>query len=119
VNAVTSFSTTPLVWIFYCGIAILLASATAAFYLIVQKLFFGTYLFGWPSLIVSIWMIGGFTIFSIGIIGIYLSKIFAETKDRPYTIVREIYQRCGAETDEDDAGRLRHTSALPPDARFR
>jgi hypothetical protein len=64
-------------------------------------------------------MIGGFTIFSIGIIGIYLSKIFAETKDRPYTIIREVYQRCGGTADDEDAGRLRHTAALPPDVRFR
>jgi putative glycosyltransferase len=119
VNAVTSFSTTPLVWIFYVGISMLLLSSAGALYLIVQKLFFGTYLFGWPSLIVSIWMIGGFTIFSIGIIGIYLSKIFAETKDRPYTIIREVYQRCGGTADDEDAGRLRHTAALPPDVRFR
>jgi putative glycosyltransferase len=118
VNAVTSFSTTPLVWIFYLGIAMLLLSTAGALYLIVQKLFFGTFLFGWPSLIVSIWMIGGFTIFSIGIIGIYLSKIFAETKDRPYTIIREIYQRCAGDKSEEDAAPFRQTAADPPDARF-
>jgi len=92
VNAMTSFSSAPLVFIFYLGVFILIVSWLAALYLVIQKLFFGTFLFGWPSLIVSIWMIGGLTIFSIGIIGIYLSKIFIETKDRPYTVIREIYQ---------------------------
>jgi putative glycosyltransferase len=48
---------------------------------------------GWPSLIVSVWLLGGLILASIGIIGIYLSKIFIETKQRPYTIVRAIYER--------------------------
>ena len=39
----------------------------------------------------SIWLLGGMIISFIGVIGIYLSKIFSETKQRPYTIVRQIY----------------------------
>jgi len=68
-------------------------SSVAALYLIVRRVFFGIFLAGWPSLIVSIWLIGGLTIFCLGIIGIYLSRIFIETKQRPYTIIREIYER--------------------------
>lgn len=55
--------------------------------------FFRAYLSGWPSLIVSVWLLGGLTIFCLGVIEIYLSKIFMETKDRPYTIIRKIYGR--------------------------
>jgi putative glycosyltransferase len=47
---------------------------------------------GWASLIVSIWLLGGITIFCVGIIAIYLSKIFIEVKQRPYTIIREVYE---------------------------
>jgi putative glycosyltransferase len=93
VNAVTSFSNLPLVFIFYLGLTIMLLSATAALYLLVQRIFFHVYLAGWPSLIVSIWLLGGTTIFCLGIIGIYLSKIFVETKQRPYTIIRRIYDK--------------------------
>ena len=39
----------------------------------------------------SIWLIGGLLIALIGLIGIYLSKVFIETKKRPYTIIKEIY----------------------------
>jgi putative glycosyltransferase len=39
----------------------------------------------------SIWLLGGITISFVGIIGIYLAKIFSETKRRPYTIVRAVY----------------------------
>jgi putative glycosyltransferase len=93
VNSTTSFSSKPLVFIFYLGCAILLLSSLAALYLIVKALFFGSYLAGWPSLIVSVWLLGGLTVFCMGIIGIYLSKVFAETKDRPYTVVRHVYER--------------------------
>jgi putative glycosyltransferase len=91
VNAITSFSSKPLVMIFYLGSAILLLSTTAALILIIRRLLFGTLLLGWPSLIISIWLLGGLTIFCLGVIGIYLSKMFIEVKQRPYTIVREVY----------------------------
>jgi len=93
VDAVTSFSDKPLVLIFVLGCAIVSLSTAAAAYLIVRRLFFGVLLAGWPSLIVSIWLLGGLTLFCLGVIGIYLSKIFIETKQRPYTIVRELYER--------------------------
>ncbi len=93
VNAITSFSNRPLVWVFYLGCFIMAVSATAAGYLVIRRLFFGTYLAGWPSLIVSIWFLGGLMIFSLGVIGIYISKIFIEAKERPYTVIREIYER--------------------------
>jgi putative glycosyltransferase len=92
VNAVTSFSNKPLVLIFYLGCVILFLSSIAALYLIVRKIFFGALLLGWASLIVSIWMLGGMTIFCLGIIGIYLAKIFIEVKQRPYSIVKDIYE---------------------------
>ena len=91
VNAITSFSNRPLVLIFYLGCFISLVSAIAAIDMIVRKILFGTLLEGWASLIVSIWFLGGLTIFSLGVIGIYLSKVFIEVKQRPYTIVKDVY----------------------------
>jgi putative glycosyltransferase len=93
VNAVTSFSNRPLLYIFYLGMLISFLSLGGAAYLIVRRLFFGDYLMGWPSLIVSIWLLGGFTIMCVGIIGVYIAKIFMEVKQRPYTVVRAIHQR--------------------------
>jgi putative glycosyltransferase len=92
VNSLTSFSSRPLVLIFYLGCLICVLSGVAATYLVVRWLAFGRLLAGWPSLIVSVWMLGGLTIFCVGIIGIYLSKIFTETKRRPYTIIRRRYR---------------------------
>ena len=65
----------------------------AALYLIIRKVFFGAILAGWPSLMVTIWLLGGLMIFCVGVIGIYLSRVFMETKERPYTIIRQIYER--------------------------
>lgn len=95
VNSITSFSNKPLIFIFYLGCVIITLASIAASYLIIKRIFFGVLLTGWPSLIVSVWLLGGLSIFCIGIIGIYLSKIFSETKERPYTVIRQIYDRIG------------------------
>lgn len=100
VNAITSFSNKPLVLIFYLGIVISFLSGLAALVLIIRRLFFGVFLEGWPSLIVSMWLLGGMMIFCLGVIGIYLSKIFIETKQRPYTIIKHLYERSDAKTNE-------------------
>ena len=91
VNSVTSFSNKPLIYIFYLGICISFLSGLAGLYLIGRRVFFQEFLAGWPSLVVSVWFLGGITIFCLGIIGIYLSRVFTETKQRPYTVIRQIY----------------------------
>jgi putative glycosyltransferase len=96
VNAVTSFSSKPLVYIFYLGCLILALSSIAALDLVIRKLFFGMLLQGWASLIVSVWLMGGVTIFCLGVLGIYLAKIFIEVKQRPYTIISQIYDHKSA-----------------------
>lgn len=90
---ISSFSNKPLEFIFYLGLIVSSVSIIAAFYLIIRRIFFGVLLAGWPSLIVSVWLLGGITIFCLGVIGIYLSKVFIEAKNRPYTIIRQIYER--------------------------
>lgn len=92
-DAVMSFSNRPLVMIFNFGLAVSLFSATYIAYLAVNWAFFEKPLSGWTSLMASIWLIGGLIISFIGVIGLYLAKIFTETKQRPYTIVRQIYGR--------------------------
>jgi putative glycosyltransferase len=91
VDNVTSFSNRPLVYIFYLGSIITLLSAAAAIVLIWKTEHGEVGVPGWPTLIVSIWFLGGITTFCLGVIGVYLSKIFMETKDRPFTIVRADY----------------------------
>ena len=91
VNSVTSFSSAPLTTIFYIGIAISLLAGLYATHLIINWTYFSKPPSGWTSVMTSIWLLGGTIISFIGIIGIYLSKIYSETKRRPYTIVRQVY----------------------------
>lgn len=91
VNSVTSFSNAPLIGIFYIGVTISLLAASYTAYLVISWLFFVKALSGWTSVMASIWLLGGLIISFIGVVGIYLSKIFSETKQRPYTIVRQVY----------------------------
>jgi putative glycosyltransferase len=91
INFIASFSSKPLVYIFYLGIIITFLSFLMISYVIIRKVFFGI-LEGWTTLIASIWFIGGITIFSVGVLGIYLSKIFIEVKQRPSVIIRNIYE---------------------------
>lgn len=90
-NAVTSFSDRPLVFVFWLGLLISALAGAAAVGFFVRRAFFGPMEAGWPSLFISIWFLGGLTLFSLGLIGIYLSKIFIETKQRPYTVIRALY----------------------------
>ncbi len=91
VNEISSLSDKPLVTIFYSGITIFLSAAAYTFYLVAKWLFFSTPLSGWTSVMASIWLLGGLMISFIGIIGIYLSKVFLEAKQRPITIVRQVF----------------------------
>ena len=103
VDSITSFSDRPLVLIFYLGLLIGSAASLAAVYLVIRRMFFGVALPGWPSLIVSVWMLGGLMLICLGIIGIYLSRVFIETKQRPYTIVSEVHERAAHGSAADDA----------------
>lgn len=89
-DSVTSFSERPLFAVFFLGMAILTLSAAVAVWLIGRGLA-GGITPGWVSVMVSVWFLGGLAIFSIGVVGLYVSRIFIETKMRPYTIVRRIH----------------------------
>jgi putative glycosyltransferase len=91
VNAITSTSNKPLVYVFYLGTLISSVSFFFSVFMLVRHFFFTKLLTGWPSLILSIWLLSGLIILSIGIVGIYLSKIYTETKHRPTVIVRKKY----------------------------
>lgn len=93
INAITAFSNAPLVAIFHIGLIISLGAGLYIGYLLVNWQFMQRPPSGWTSVIASIWLLGGLIIAFLGVIGLYLSRIYTETKRRPYTIVRHIYRR--------------------------
>ncbi|KAB0265276.1 glycosyltransferase family 2 protein [Microvirga brassicacearum] len=88
-DGIASFSTVPLrVWT-YLGTLISICSIATATYFLVSTLLFGTDLPGFPSLIVSLTFFSGVQLLSLGIIGEYVGRIFAEVKRRPLYVVAE------------------------------
>jgi putative glycosyltransferase len=92
VDSISSFSARPLHLIFFLGLGLSGFSAVLMVYLVVKKLAYMQVLAGWTSLLVSIWFLGGMVLLSIGVIGIYLEKIFNQVKQRPFSIVKRFYE---------------------------
>lgn len=81
-DGITSFSTTPIHWILILGgFALLLCVAMMAH--VVWDWCSGNVVTGWSEIMVSIWLVGSIIILSIGVIGLYIGKIYEETKHRP------------------------------------
>lgn len=90
IDGITSFSVRPLRYIVMLGIIMILVSLCAIVYGIFSYIQGDTNP-GWASLMVSMWLIGGAVITSIGIIGEYVGKIYKEVKQRPrYFIEKQI-----------------------------
>ncbi len=92
VNAITSFSSLPLVFTFYAGLAISGSAIAYIFYLVCRYFFIASPPDGYTSIMASTWLFSGLIIFFLGVQGIYISKVFSEVKQRPYTIIRHIYK---------------------------
>jgi putative glycosyltransferase len=92
VNSITSFSSVPLVLSFILGLTMTFISFCFIVYFYFLWIIYEKPVEGWTSTLISIWFVGGIITFSLGIIGIYLSKIFLEIKNRPLTTIRNIYR---------------------------
>ncbi|MFH1848406.1 MAG: glycosyltransferase family 2 protein [Candidatus Omnitrophota bacterium] len=85
---ITSFSLFPLQLATYLGFLVSLLSAVMIISLIVKK-FSGLQIQGWVSVMVSIFFIGGVQLFTIGVLGEYIGRIYQEVKRRPIYLVDE------------------------------
>jgi len=92
INSFTSLSSKPLYIISFIGAVISLVSFLFITYLLINKLLFANPVSGWTSTIISIYFMGGMLLLGIGVLGVYIGKIFEEVKDRPYTIVKRIWE---------------------------
>lgn len=88
-EGITSFSYLPLQWSMYFGLAVAFLSFIYGLFLIIDTLLYGNPVPGYPSLMVVILFLGGVQLFTIGIIGQYIGRIYNESKHRPLYIVRE------------------------------
>ena len=92
-QAITSFSSYPLIMLFRIGFLISLISVLTGIYFIVDKLIYPkVVLSGFTFLIVALLFSTGIIVTSIGILGIYIDKLFNQTKSRQRFIVKDIYK---------------------------
>ena len=86
-DGITSFSVTPINFIIYAGVFMMLI-ALGMFCYVVGSVLFSYVVPGWASIMISLWFIGAVITLAIGIIGIYIGKIFIEVKHRPLYSIR-------------------------------
>jgi len=89
--AVLSFSTVPLAVILFAGMIIATVGGAFMLWQMLMWLRSASPVSGWATVIASVWLLGGLTITFLGVIGAYIGTIFAEVKQRPYTIVRAVH----------------------------
>lgn len=90
-NGITSLSIKPIRLISFLGFLLSGISIFMLIYFILLH-FYGNTVSGWSTIVVSIWLIGGLQLLSIGIIGEYIGKIYLETKERPRFIIDDIIE---------------------------
>lgn len=87
-QGITSFSTRPLYLAAYLGFIFSVLSLLYVPY-IIWSYYFGHAISGWASMIATIAFFGGLQLMILGIIGMYLGKLFMQSKQRPHYIVKE------------------------------
>ncbi len=90
-DGITLFSTAGLKFWSYVGITISLLAFLYAIFLIFYTFFLGKDVPGYASIMVSVLFLGGLQLISLGILGEYLGRVYAEVKHRPLFIVSEQY----------------------------
>jgi putative glycosyltransferase len=92
IRHITMTSSKLLYLVFYTGVSIFGLSVAMILFFLVRYFFWGVAVDGFTSEIVSIWFLGGLITLILGVLGIYMANIMAETKRRPYTIVRRVHR---------------------------
>jgi len=96
-DAIVSSSAGPIYFLFFIGVLISSVSLISIIAIVIKWSLYDIEL-GWTSLIVSIWSGIGIIMLSLGIVGIYIAKIYNEVKGRPRVNIRKIYQK-GSKND--------------------
>lgn len=88
-DGITSFSIKPLRFVLVLGVLVFFVSIIILIYILIRYLS-GATIDGWAFLSCSIWIVGGLQMICVGLIGEYVGKIYAETKQRPKYFIEEI-----------------------------
>ncbi|MCI8869511.1 MAG: glycosyltransferase family 2 protein [Lawsonibacter sp.] len=89
IEGIVAFSEAPLAVAAFAGLLFCLLALFFLVFVLVRAAIFGDPVAGWPSMMCTILLIGGIQLFSIGVLGEYLSKTYLEVKKRPIYICKE------------------------------
>jgi dolichol-phosphate mannosyltransferase len=86
-DIILSFSERPLKFAIYLGLLISSLSIIGSIWILIGTFKWGFSVVGWPSLMVTIFFLGGVILTILGLIGIYLGRVFQQVKNRPLYII--------------------------------
>ena len=89
IEGIVGFTTAPLSFSIFFGILISILALISLLYVFIQTLYIGNPVQGWASTVCIILFLGGIQLFSIGILGKYLEKVYLETKHRPIYLIKD------------------------------
>ncbi|MFM9880547.1 MAG: glycosyltransferase family 2 protein [Burkholderiaceae bacterium] len=99
-EGITGFSTAPLKVASYAGLASALGAFAYAAYFLLKTLLLGDSVPGFPTLIVSVLLLGGMQLMAIGVLGEYLGRLFKESKRRPLYLIEHYAPAVGAASEQ-------------------
>ncbi|WP_395059831.1 glycosyltransferase family 2 protein [Flavobacterium sp.] len=88
-QGITSFSTRPLHIAIFLGVGLTVLAFLFFMIYVVYSLYFGHVISGWASLLSTVVFFGGLNLIVLGIIGIYIGKLFIQSKGRPNYLIKE------------------------------
>ena len=88
-EGIIAFSTVPLTIVSLIGVIVCIIAFLFLLFVVIRAVIFGDPVAGWPSLICVISFLSGIQLLGIGVVGMYLSKTYLETKKRPIYIKKE------------------------------
>ena len=88
-EGIIAFSTVQLTIVSLIGVVVCIIAFLFLLFVVIRAVIFGDPVAGWPSLICVISFLSGIQLLGIGVVGMYLSKTYLETKKRPIYIKKE------------------------------
>lgn len=92
IKMLASLGTKPLLIVYWMGTSMVLLSVVVGLFVSYQAVVNDQIFEGWVSIILSIWFLGGLNSAYLGIVGIYISNIVREVKNRPLYIIKKVYE---------------------------
>jgi len=86
-NNIIAFSDKPLFLVLRLGLYVFITAVFVALYYLIKYLFGGVTVSGFTTIVISLWILGGIQIMLIGVVGLYIAKIFDRVKQRPLFII--------------------------------